>query len=85
MLTPPPERPRATYRFYWRRQYGQRHHRRADSNKGLRLQTVTVVEPFEASREALRAQFKVGAIAQADAIFGRRRFGCLGRQAPKLA
>ena len=34
--------------------------------QGVSPANLTVVEPFEASRDALRAQFKVGAIQQAD-------------------
>ena len=35
--------------------------------QGVAPETVTVVEPFETSRDALRTQFKVNAIAKADA------------------
>ena len=35
--------------------------------QGVTPENLMVVEPFEASRDALRAQFKVGAIAKADA------------------
>jgi len=35
--------------------------------QGVTPENLMVVEPFEASRNALRAQFKVGAIAKADA------------------